>query len=97
MPVVPFEVEAGIVHVVPYNDLDRLEAILAEHKEEIAAVVMELVLENIGIVLPDAGYLAGVREARDRHGALLVFDEVKTGSPPDTPARPSASVSKPTS
>ena len=79
VPVVPFEVEAGIVHVVPYNDLDRLDAILSEHKEEIAAVVMEPVLENIGIVLPDAGYLAGVREACDRHGALLVFDEVKTG------------------
>ena len=78
-PVVPFEVEAGIVHVVPFNDLDRLEAILAEHAAEIAAVVMEPVLENISIVLPDAGYLAGVREACDRHGVLLVFDEVKTG------------------
>ncbi len=79
VPVVPFEVEAGIVHVVPYNDLDRLEAILSAHADEIAAVVLEPVLENIGIVLPDAGYLAGVREACDRHGALLVFDEVKTG------------------
>ncbi|MDQ1249282.1 MAG: glutamate-semialdehyde -aminomutase [Actinomycetota bacterium] len=79
VPVVPFEVEAGIVHVVPYNDLDRLEAILVEHSAEIAAVVMEPVLENISIVLPDAGYLAAVREACDRHGVLLVFDEVKTG------------------
>ena len=79
IPVTPFEVEAGIVHVVPYNDLDRLEAILAAHSDEIAAVVMEPVLENISIVLPDAGYLAGVREACDRHGVLLVFDEVKTG------------------
>lgn len=40
---------------------------------------MEPVLENISIVLPDAGYLQGVRETCDRHGALLVFDEVKTG------------------
>lgn len=79
VPVVPFEVEAGIVHVVPYNNLERLEAILAEFSDEIAAVVMEPVLENIGIVVPDEGYLAGVREACDRHGALLVFDEVKTG------------------
>ena len=79
VPVVPFEVEAGTVHVVPYNDIDRLEAILAEHSDEIAAVVMEPVLENIGIVLPDEGYLAAVREACDRHGVLLVFDEVKTG------------------
>ena len=79
IPVVPFEAEAGIVHVVPYNDLDRLEAIFAEHGDEISAVVMEPVLENISIVLPDAGYLQGVRETCDRHGALLVFDEVKTG------------------
>lgn len=78
-PVVPFDVEAGTVHVVPYNDLDRLETILAEHASEVAAVVMEPVLENISIVLPDAGYLAAVREACDRHGVLLVFDEVKTG------------------
>jgi glutamate-1-semialdehyde 2,1-aminomutase len=78
-PVVPFEVEAGTVHVVPYNDLARLESILAEHGPEIAAVVMEPVLENISIVVPDAGYLAGVRAACDAHGTLLVFDEVKTG------------------
>ncbi|MCU0299409.1 MAG: aminotransferase class III-fold pyridoxal phosphate-dependent enzyme [Candidatus Nanopelagicales bacterium] len=79
VPVVPFEAEAGIVHVVPYNDIERLEAILAAHSDEISAVVMEPVLENISIVLPDAGYLTAVREACDRHGVLLVFDEVKTG------------------
>ena len=79
IPVTPFDVEAGTVHVVPYNDLDRLEAILAEHASEIAAVVMEPVLENISIVVPDAGYLdrgargvrpprraAGVRRGQDR-------------------------------
>ena len=79
LPVVPFEQEAGTVHVVPYNDIARLEAILAEHADEIAAVVMEPVLENISIVLPDEGYLAAVRQACDNHGVLLVFDEVKTG------------------
>ena len=79
VPVVPFDVEAGTVYVVPYNDLDRLEEILSEHAAEIAAVVMEPVLENISIVVPDAGYLAGVRQACDRHGVLLVFDVVKTG------------------
>ena len=77
--VVPFDVEAGLVHVVPYNDIERLEHILDAHADEIACVVMEPVLENIGIVLPDAGYLADVRDACDRHGVLLVFDEVKTG------------------
>ena len=78
-PVVPFEVEAGTVHVVAYNDLDRLTAILDTHASSIAAVVMEPVLENVSIVLPDAGYLAGVRAACDAYGVLLIFDEVKTG------------------
>ena len=78
-PATPFEVEAGTVHVVPYNDLERLGAIFAEHGSEVACVFMEPVLENIGIVVPDEGYLAGVRALCDANGALLVFDEVKTG------------------
>ncbi len=78
-PVTPFEVEAGTVHVVPYNDLNGLEKLFNEHGHEIACVFMEPVLENIGIVVPDAGYLAGVRAMCDEHGALLIFDEVKTG------------------
>jgi glutamate-1-semialdehyde 2,1-aminomutase len=78
-PVTPFEVEAGTVHVVPYNDLPRLEQLLDQHGSDVACVFMEPVLENIGIVVPDAGYLAGVRALCDQHGALLVFDEVKTG------------------
>ena len=78
-PVTPFEVEAGTVHVVPYNDLERLAAIFAEHGKDIACVFMEPVLENIGIVVPDEGYLAGVRAQCDANGSLLVFDEVKTG------------------
>jgi len=78
-PVTPFEVEAGIVYVVPYNDLARLEQLFAEHGSEVACVFMEPVLENVGIVVPDQGYLAGVREMCDSNGALLVFDEVKTG------------------
>lgn len=78
-PDTPFEVEAGTVHVVPYNDLKRLEELFAEHGSEVACVFMEPVLENIGIVVPDEGYLAGVRAMCDANGALLVFDEVKTG------------------
>ena len=79
-PVTPFEVEAGTVHVVPYNDLARLEQLFAEHGSEVACVFMEPVLENIGIVVPDEGYLAGgARACATRNGALLVFDEVKTG------------------
>lgn len=78
-PQVPFDVEAGTVHVVPFNDLDRMRAILSEHGAEIACVVMEPVLENIAIVVPDAGYLAGVRALCDEFGVVLIFDEVKTG------------------
>ncbi|MFN8029873.1 MAG: aminotransferase class III-fold pyridoxal phosphate-dependent enzyme [Dermatophilaceae bacterium] len=78
-PQVPFDVEAGTVYVVPYNDLDRLTAILDAHGSEIAAMVLEPVLENIAIVVPDEGYLAGVRAACDAHGVVLIFDEVKTG------------------
>ena len=78
-PVTPFEVEAGTVHVVPYNDLARLGQLLAEHGSEVACVFMEPVLENIGIVVPDEGYLAGVRALCDANGSLLIFDEVKTG------------------
>lgn len=78
-PVVPFEVEAGTVYVSPYNNLDALEKLLAAHSKEVACVFMEPVLENISIVVPDAGYLAGVRALCDAYGVLLVFDEVKTG------------------
>jgi glutamate-1-semialdehyde 2,1-aminomutase len=67
-----------LVTVVPFNDLDALERAFAAHGD-IAAVVVEPVMMNIGIVLPDDGYLAGVREVAHRHGALLIFDEVKTG------------------
>ena len=67
-----------LVTVVPFNDLDALERALTAH-DDVAAVVVEPVMMNIGIVLPDDGYLAGVRDVAHRHGALLVFDEVKTG------------------
>jgi glutamate-1-semialdehyde 2,1-aminomutase len=76
---VPFDVEAGTVHVVAYNDLDMLERILAAHGSEVAAMVVEPVIENLAIVVPDEGYLAGCRELCDRYGVVLIFDEVKTG------------------
>lgn len=79
IPVAPFDAEPGPVHVVAYNDLPMLERVLAAHGSEIAVLVIEPVVENLSIVVPDEGYLAGVREACDRHGVVLVFDEVKTG------------------
>lgn len=62
--------------VVPFNDLDALDARLAEG--DVACLLMEPALTNIGIVLPEEGYLAGVREITRRHGVLLVNDETHT-------------------
>ena len=78
-PQVPFDVEAGTVYVVAYNDLGQLERVLTEHGPDIAAFVVEPVIENLAIVLPDEGYLQGVRDLCDEHGVVLIFDEVKTG------------------
>jgi glutamate-1-semialdehyde 2,1-aminomutase len=69
----------GEVHVVPYNDADAIERVFKAHADSIACLMMEPVLENIGIVLPDMGYLERVRALCDQYGVLLVFDEVKTG------------------
>jgi len=65
--------------VVPFNDLQSLERAFARYPDEVAAVIVEPAMMNVGIVLPDAGYLAGLRDTAHRHGALLIFDEVKTG------------------
>ena len=65
--------------VVPFNDLPALERAFAHHRNEVAAVIVEPAMMNLGIVLPDQGYLAGVKEMAHSHGALLIFDEVKTG------------------
>jgi glutamate-1-semialdehyde 2,1-aminomutase len=66
--------------VVPFNDLPALEKAFASHRDEVAAVIVEPVMMNVGIVLPDAGYLAAIKEMAHRNGALLIFDEVKTGA-----------------
>ena len=69
----------GDVFVVPYNDAEALERIFTKHKDKISCFVVEPVLENIAIVLPDAGYLERVRELCDQYEIVLIFDEVKTG------------------
>ncbi len=78
-PATPQDVEAGTVHVVAYNDLDQLRTVLSAHPDQIAGMVVEPVVENLSIVLPDDGYLQGVRELCDEFGVVLIFDEVKTG------------------
>ena len=65
--------------VVPYNDLAALDAALSEHGAQIAAILVEPVAANMGLVPPAPGFLAALRERATRHGALLVFDEVITG------------------
>jgi glutamate-1-semialdehyde 2,1-aminomutase len=62
----------------PYNDVDAIGALFDEH-EDIAAVIVEPVAGNMGLVLPQPGFLDGLRELTTAHGALLVFDEVMTG------------------
>jgi len=77
--VVPPATLPGPTFIVPYNNLDALERTFRDHAAEIACFIVEPVLENIGIVLPDEGYLEGVRALCDKYGIILIFDEVKTG------------------
>ncbi len=65
--------------VVPYNDLAALDAALAEHGAQTAAILVEPVAANMGLVPPAPGFLEALRDRATRHGALLVFDEVITG------------------
>ncbi len=62
-----------------YNDLAGVEALFAAHPGEIAAVIVEPVGANMGVVPPAEGFLPGLRRLCDSHGALLIFDEVITG------------------
>jgi glutamate-1-semialdehyde 2,1-aminomutase len=70
---------ARLTLTLPYNDLDAVRACLAAEGAEVAAVIVEPVAGNMGVVPPAPGFLAGLRDLTRRHGALLVFDEVITG------------------
>ncbi len=63
--------------VIPYNDPEALERVL--RSGEVAAFIVEPVMENIGICMPQPGYLEAVREITRKYGTMLIFDEVKTG------------------
>jgi glutamate-1-semialdehyde 2,1-aminomutase len=65
--------------VVPFNDLDAMKAAFDENKGQIAAVILEPIPANMGVVLPRPAYLPVLRSICDEHGALLIFDEVITG------------------
>ncbi len=65
--------------VARYNDLESVRAIFEQYPEEIAAVIVEPVAGNMGVVPPVEGFLPGLREITQQHGTLLIFDEVMTG------------------
>ncbi len=71
--------QAADTLLVPYNDAEAVESVLNENPGQIAALLIEPVAGNMGMVLPGEGYLARLRELCDQHGTLLVFDEVMTG------------------
>jgi glutamate-1-semialdehyde 2,1-aminomutase len=65
--------------VADYNDLESVTRVFADHGPDVAAVIVEPVAGNMGCVPPVDGFLAGLRDLCDEHGALLVFDEIITG------------------
>ncbi|MDQ2689485.1 MAG: aspartate aminotransferase family protein [Chloroflexota bacterium] len=65
--------------IAPYNEPEKLAGILEAHRGEIAAIIVEPVQFNIGVVPPRQGYLERLRQLADEHGVVLIFDEVKTG------------------
>ncbi|MEO0824511.1 MAG: glutamate-1-semialdehyde 2,1-aminomutase [Cyanobacteria bacterium J06639_16] len=77
-PGVPKSTTANTL-TAPYNDLEAVKKLFAENPGEISGVILEPVVGNSGFLVPDAGFLAGLREITQADGALLVFDEVMTG------------------
>ena len=68
------------VVIATFNDLDSVEQRFRQFAGQIAAIILEPILMNVGLCLPQPGFLEGLREICDRNGALLIFDEVKTGA-----------------
>jgi glutamate-1-semialdehyde 2,1-aminomutase len=77
-PGVP-EALAQLTIVVPYNSVEAVAQAFAKHAGQIAAVLVEPVAANMGVVPPESGYLQALRRLCDEHGAVLIFDEVITG------------------
>lgn len=70
---------AALTLNAPYNDLLAVERLFTQHKDKIAALIVEPVAANMGVVLPKPGFLKGLREITRKNGALLIIDEVITG------------------
>lgn len=65
--------------VVPYNDLDAVKEALEANAEQVAAIILEPIAGNMGVVPPKSGFLQGLRDLCDAHGTVLIFDEVISG------------------
>src|SRR5580765_6784833 len=74
--------KASIANVLisTFNDLETVERRFKENPNEIAAVILEPIMMNVGLCMPKPGFLEGLRDLCDKNGALLIFDEVKTGA-----------------
>lgn len=68
---------SNLVHIINYNDLESVKYIIGKY--DVACILLEPILQNIGMVKPQEGYLQGLRTLADQNGFLLIFDEVKTG------------------
>lgn len=65
--------------IAPYNNIEKVQNLVEQYKEDIAAIIIEPVAGNIGVVLPEKGFLRGLRDICDKYNIVLVFDEVITG------------------
>jgi glutamate-1-semialdehyde 2,1-aminomutase len=77
-PGVPAAMGESLI-IAQWNDLEMIKEIFANQGEEIAAIITEPIMCNTGCILPEPGYLEGLREACDQYGSVLIFDEVITG------------------
>ncbi len=77
-PGIPAEIASDTL-TIPYNDLEAAEQLFQKQGEEIAAVIIEGVAGNMGLVLPRDGYLKGLKKLTEKYGALLIIDEVMSG------------------
>src|SRR5690606_28259496 len=77
-PGVPADIAKNTM-TVPYNDIEAVKVVFEKFGEQIAAVIVEPVAGNMGVVPPKPGFLEGLRQITEDNGSLLIFDEVMTG------------------